>query len=298
MWACLDSPGPVHHAAHDRHPQLLDAGPLLPPQRHPLAQVVLDLLRHLLEEGAGGAAAAGAGGDLRGEAPETERLEDLLRHLHLFGPVAAGRRRQGHADGVADALLQQDAEPRRAGDDPLGAEPGLGQPEVERVVAAGREHAVDVHQVLHAGDLGAEDDPVVRKPAASASAAERSALSTIASMRHRAGVPRLGRAGVRVHHLGQQLLVERAPVDADPHRLLVAQGHLDDGAEVLVGALAADVARIDAILGQRAGAVGIAAEQQMAVVVEVADDRDADADPVQLLDDRRGRRPRPPRCSR
>ena len=45
--------------------------------------------------------------------------------------------------------------------------------------------------------------------------------------------------------------------------------------KLLVVPLAADVAGIDAVLGQGARAVGIAGEQQVAVVVEVADDGDA-----------------------
>ena len=82
----------VHDAAHDRDLHLLDAGVALAPHRHLLAQVVLDLLGHLLEEGAGGAAAAGAAGHLRREAAQAERLEDLLRDLDLLGAVAARRR--------------------------------------------------------------------------------------------------------------------------------------------------------------------------------------------------------------
>ena len=45
--------------------------------------------------------------------------------------------------------------------------------------------------------------------------------------------------GVLVHHLGEQRLVERAPVDADADGLLVLDGDFDHGAEVVV-VLAAD----------------------------------------------------------
>ena len=71
----------------------------------------------------------------------------------------------------------------------------------------------------------------------------------------------------------QQRLVERAPVDADADRLLVLDRDFDHGAEVVV-VLAADgdVAGIDAVLGEGLGAVGIFRQQQVAVVVEVADD--------------------------
>src|SRR3954469_2649630 len=47
--------GPVDHAAHDRHPHLLDAGMGGLPHRHLRAQVALDLLREVLEYGARGA---------------------------------------------------------------------------------------------------------------------------------------------------------------------------------------------------------------------------------------------------
>ena len=97
--------------------------------------------------------------------------------------------------------------------------------------------------------------------------------------------------GVVVHHLREEILIERAPVHADAHRLVVLDGDLDDGAKVLIAPLAADVAGVDAILGERAGAVRILREQQMPVVVKVADDRDVHALVCEARDDLRdGRR--------
>ena len=46
------------------------------------------------------------------------------------------------------------------GDDALRAHAGFGQAEVQRIVAAARELAVDGDQILHAGDLARQDDPV------------------------------------------------------------------------------------------------------------------------------------------
>ena len=82
-------------------------------------------------------------------------------------------------------------------------------------------------------------------------------------------------------------MIERAPVDADAHRLLILDGALDHGAEVVV-VLAADrnIAGIDAVLGQRARRGGIFLEQDVAVVVEVADDGHAQAALFQSFDDR------------
>ena len=49
----------------------------------------------------------------------------------------------------------------------------------------------------------------------------------------------------------------------------------------------ADVAGIDAVLGQGSRAVGILREQEVSVVVEVADDRHAHAVLIESFDDRR-----------
>src|SRR5688572_21879232 len=103
----LPLPRALDHAAPDPDPPPLHARVARAPVRHPLADVALDLLGHLLEERAGRAAAARAGGDLRREAADLERLEDLLRDAHLFRAVAAGPRRERDADRVADALVQQ-----------------------------------------------------------------------------------------------------------------------------------------------------------------------------------------------
>ena len=189
------------------------------------------------------------------EAPEPERLEDQLGDLHLLGAIAVGLRRERHADGVADALLQQDREPGGARHDALGAHARLGEPEVQRIVRARGQLAVDVDQVLHARDLGREDDAVV---------AEAGLLGQLGgldrALHHRvhgdvARGERLLALGVGVHHLGEQALVEAAPVDADADRLAVVDRDPDDRAEVLVVVLAAHVAGIDAVLGERPGAL-------------------------------------------
>ena len=90
---------------------------------------------------------------------------------------------------------------------------------------------------------------------------------------HVAGVERIGPARVLVHHLREQLLVEAPPVHPDPHGLAVGEGDVDDRAEVLVAPLGADVSGIDAVLGEGGGTRGVFRQQQVAVVVEVADDR-------------------------
>ena len=163
MSACFDSPGAVDDAAHHRDPEVLDARVGLAPFGHPVLQVRLDLEGHLLEERRGRPAAPGTRGDLRQERAEPERLEDLLGNLDLALARRAGLGRERHADRVADPLVEQDRQPGRRGDDPLVPHPRLGQPEMERVVAAGGEQAVDVDEVTHARDLGADDDPVMAR---------------------------------------------------------------------------------------------------------------------------------------
>ena len=71
-----------------------------------------------------------------------------------------------------------------------------------------------------------------------------------------------------------ELLIQRAAVHADADRPVVIDRHLADRRELLVAAAAgADVARIDPVLVERRGAVREAGQQEMAVVVEVADER-------------------------
>ena len=110
---------------------------------------------------------------------------------------------------------------------------------------------------------------------------------------HVARVARRGGARVRVHQLGQELLVERAPVDADADRLVVVDGDLDDRREVLVVALRADVARVDPVLRERRRHLRVLDQELVAVVVEVADDRHVDAEAVGACAPSRGRPPRP-----
>ena len=122
------------------------------------------------------------------------------------------------------------------------------------------------------------------RPVRSASSADRMADSIIASIitsraSRGCGAPRVG-----VHELGQELLVERAPVDADADRLVVVDRHLDDRREVLVMALRADVARVDPVLRERPSHLRVLDQELVAVVMEVADDRDVDAEVADLAD--------------
>ena len=128
-----------------------------------LAEILLDRLGEFLEHGRGGAAAAGAGGDDGQERAEAHGLQQFLRHLDFARAVAVRLGRQRDADGVADAFLQQDAHRGRGGDDALRAHAGLGEAEMQRMVGAAGEIAIDGDEVLHFGDLGRQDDLFARE---------------------------------------------------------------------------------------------------------------------------------------
>ena len=94
-------------------------------------------------------------------------------------------------------------------------------------------------------------------------------------MHHGACILRDVGARVLVHQAGQQILVQRTPVDANADRLLPAKGRVDDGGELAVLlVLEADVAGIDPILVERLGGGRIVGKQRMAVIVKVANEGD------------------------
>ena len=188
-------------------------------------------------------------------------------------------------------MLQQDREPGGGADDALAAHARLGQAQVQRVVAAVGQRLVDADQLLDLADLAAEDDLLARQPDLFGS--PRGAQRALDHGLEEHGLPvlRHRRLGVGLHQVVEQLLVERARVDADAHWLLVVDGALHHRLEVLVvvGALA-DVAGVDPVFGQDLCALRILPEQQVPVVVEVADDGDVHPHVVQAglhLRDRR-----------
>ncbi len=84
--------------------------------------------------------------------------------------------------------------------------------------------------------------------------------------------------GVLLHFGHDELLIERAAVDADADRFSIIDCDFTNRRELLIAALTgADVAGIDAVLVERFGAVGILGEENVAVVMEVADDGDVAA---------------------
>ena len=230
-------------------------------------------------------AAARAGADLRQERAQAHRLEDLLGDLHLALAGRAGLRRERDPDRVADALVEQDRQPGGRGDDALVPHPGLGQAQVERVVAARREQPVDVDQVADAGDLGADDDPVVAHArSASASSAERSADSSIASIiTSRAS---RGSASAALASISSVRIAWSSDPQLTPMRtgLSLSIATRTIVAKCSSWRLAPDVAGVDPVLGERRGHLRVVDQELVAVVVEVADDRHVDAEAADLAD--------------
>src|SRR5579871_167993 len=155
--------GPIDHATHHSNFKLFDTWILVFPDRHAGTEIALNLFSHLLEESAGRASASGAGGDLRSEAANPKRLQNLLADKNFFSAVAVGGRCERYADGVPDAFLQKHCQPRCAAYNPFGAHASLCEPKMERVIAPGSEHAIDIDEVLNAAYLGAENDVVMRQ---------------------------------------------------------------------------------------------------------------------------------------
>ena len=172
---------------------------------------------------------------------------------------------------------QQNAERGGGGDDALRAHARLGEAEVDRVIRALGQHPIDRDQVLHARDLGRKDDPIAREADLLRARRREQRRADHRLAHHRARIDRVGAFGVLVHQRGQQFLIERAPVGADPHRLAVADRDLDDRAELRVAlVLEADIAGVDAVFVERFGARGMFGQQLMADIVEIADERDVD----------------------
>ena len=202
------------------------------------------------------------------------RLQDFLRDDDFLRAIAVRLGRQRDANRVADAFLQQHRHAGGRGDDALRAHAGFGEAEMQRVVAARREIAIDGDQILHAADLARDDDAIVRpSPSSSARSADSSAETTSASRMTSFASSGCARLRVLVHQARQQILIEAAPVHADAHRLGVAAGDFDHFGELRIAlAAATDVAGIDAVLRQRLGAGRMRLEQAVAVEMKVADD--------------------------
>src|SRR6478672_11090732 len=207
-----------------------------------------------------GATARRAGDDLELAGLEVERLEDLVADLDLLDR----RSRQRDADRVADALGEQGPERRGGLDGALERRAGLGDPEVQRPVAALGQHLVGLDH----------DDGVV--------VLHRDLEVVEVVLLEQRRLPDGGlheRLGGGLAVLLQQPRVERAGVDADADGDAGVLGRRGDLLDLVVEL--ADVARVD----PDRGAAGVdRREDVLGLEVDVGDHRD-----LALARDRRQR---------
>ena len=280
----------IHDAAHHGHLEFFDAWKFLAPDRHLRAQETVDLLCQFLEGGTGGAPATGTGRHAGHKRPHAQSLKNLIRDHNFLGTRLARRGRERHPDCVADAFLKQDGKRRRGRHRAFGAHAGFGQAQVQRIVAAPGQGAVDRHQILHAADLARQHDLVAIHAHGLRAPGRLDGGPDERLVHDRLGIPGLVTRAVLVHQTGQQLLVQAAPVNPDTHRLVPAHRGGYHLAELAVAFVPfADVARVDAVFGQSLGTGREVGQQAVAVVMEITDQRNVDAHAVKLVANMRHR---------
>ena len=145
---------------------------------------------------------------------------------------------------------------------------------MQRLLGLARKVAIHLDQILRLGNFAGNNDLVVAQ-----AALEREFGGFDRGQHHAVvddffGVEAQVAVGVLLHLAHHQLLIERAAIDADAHRLAVVHGDFADRGKLLVAPRArAHVAGIDAVFVQRPRAIGIFRQQHVAVVMKIADDR-------------------------
>ena len=154
---------------------------------------------------------------------------------------------------------------------------------MQGVVRAGGQLAVHRDELLHLAHLAGDDDAVAAEterlgPCAALARADSTSAARVTSAALRGASEAAFSFIMRVARLWSRL----PQFNPDPHRPAVLHGRLDHGREALVALLPEpDVAGVDPILGEGPGALGKAGEEAVAVVVEVADERNAAPRPVE-----------------
>ena len=149
---------------------------------------------------------------------------------------------------------------------------------MEGLLRPAGEIAVDGDELVRARDLARDDDLVLVEPAF-----ERELRGLESREDHALGddlVGRLPEGPVRIllHLAHDEFLVQGAAVHADPHGAPDVPRDGADRRELLVALSAApDVPGVDPILVEGLGHLGVFRQEDVAVVVEVADERDVAA---------------------
>ena len=251
-----------------------------------LAQKIVDLLRQLLERGAGGAPTARTRGHAGHKRAQAQRLQNLGCDHHFLVARLTGRRRERDANRVANALLQQHRQRGARGHRALGAHAGLGQAQMQGIAGGAAQFAVHRNQVLDATDLAGNNDLAGLHAHGLRQFGRAHSRTDQRLVHHLLHTQRLSQLGVGVHQTGEQFLVQAAPVHADAHRFVPAQRGFDHLAKLAVFFVAlAHVAGVNAVFGQGLRAVGKVGEQAVAVEMEIAHQRHRHAHAVQLLAD-------------
>jgi hypothetical protein len=149
-----------------------------------------------------------AGDDVDAAVAQAQRLEDIEADLDLLDRIGGQR----HADGVADAGPQHRADADRRLDRAGAQGPGLGDAQVQRAVDALGQLVIGRHRHERVGRLH-RDLELVEVVVLQDAGVVQGALDH--------------RVGARLAVLLQQFALQRAGVDADPHRAAVVAGRLD-----------------------------------------------------------------------
>jgi hypothetical protein len=152
--------------------------------------------------------------------------------------------------------------------------PGFREPKVQRLVRSLRQRTIHRNQIARPRRLARDDDLVL------AQARFERELGALYCRQHHALVDDLFRRppeiSIRVllHLRDHELLVERPGVDTNPNRFSAITRDAADRRELLVpSSSGADITGVDAVLVERFGAVRVARQEQMPVVVKIADKR-------------------------
>ena len=103
---------------------------------------------------------------------------------------------------------------------------------MQRVITAPRQFAIDRNQVLDRRYFGRENDFRARQTDLFGPRRRKQGRLHHGLACDVTGIDRMIGTGVFVHQMRQQFLIQRAPVRANAHRLVVTDGGFDDGAAI------------------------------------------------------------------
>ncbi len=264
----------VDDAAHDSELQFFHAFVLRFPFRHFVANVSLNAFGEFLKRGTGGAPAARACRDAGRKRTQAEGLKKFASGVDFVAAVASRARSERDANRVTDAFGEKNAHGRCGPDEAFGGHARFGEAEVQRLVGLPREFAIDADEIARTRNFAGNDDLIFAQAAGEREFGGLQRGNDHALVDDFLGSEAEVAVSILLHFLHDELLIERAAVDADAHGLAIVDGDFADGGELFVATRAfADIAGIDAVFVERLGAVGIFGEKDVAVVVKIADER-------------------------